>query len=34
MRVIWLRNASEVRAFLRTLSAERVHSITGTTSAD
>jgi adenylate kinase family enzyme len=33
MRVIWLRNASEVRAFPRTLSAEHVYSDATTSSA-
>jgi adenylate kinase family enzyme len=34
MRVIWLRNASEVRAFLRAHAAERVHANARTRSAD
>jgi hypothetical protein len=33
MQIIWLRNASDVRALLRTLSAERVHSNARTMSA-
>jgi adenylate kinase family enzyme len=33
MQIIWLRNASEVRAFPRTLSAEHVHSDATTSSA-
>jgi adenylate kinase family enzyme len=34
LQVIWLRNASEVRTLLRTLSAERVHSNTSMTSSN
>ena len=34
MRVIWLRNAGDVRTFLRTLAAERVDSTANTTSSD
>ena len=34
MQIIWLRNASEVRAFPRTLSAEHVYSDARTRSAD